>query len=540
MLHSFLFTAFDDPDRQAQYEAVRAVLQADTAPVPGLLLGNFEVEGEVVDAVVVRPHSITVLLFVPKGGLLDISAQPNAPWQLGSYTLQGDEYAANPFEQFLHQQEAVATWLSAQLAPSRVLPEHITGAVLFADAVQFGPGVEPYLRRQPGAENFQLLSGDLGQLPRRLRLLGHPELTLTEEELSAWAHDLTAGIAAGEPAGLAEEPEPASGFWEQKARQLWLWLGAEDIPHDAPYGSPTEAVAASQQEKERLEQLSQQVRQELNAQRQAMEAREAEREHSIAQLRTQLEQAPSAAAEAAELRARLQAESQEKVALEAAIQASRAESEARNRELDARIRQLDQLIERMQQPPASATAATVPQAPAARPRPVAAPLAKVAPAPASKKAAPAPPGTPAGTVTPAAVAPLHGLRRLQAVHLRLPRVFLLLGIVFCLALGAWGIARWSDKIFNEAPRKERRTAARPEYNREADVDESEAVAPTLEDIMPDTIVVPAESSQKPGATRRAQPLPETDEVLPDSSDSTTGADTSEPTDTLGQAVPVNP
>ncbi|SNC67891.1 hypothetical protein SAMN06265337_2107 [Hymenobacter gelipurpurascens] len=540
MLHSFLFTAFADSARQAQYEAVRAVLQADTSATPTILLGNFEVEGEVMDAVVIRPHSVTVLLFVPQGGLLDISTQPDAAWQLGSYTLHGDEHAANPFEQFLHQQEALATWLSGELAPHQLLPEHITGAVLFAQAVQFGPGVETYLRRQPGAENFQLLSGDVGQLPRRLRQLGHSEINLTEEALIPWANDLTASIAASAPAEAEPEAAPAGGYWEQKARQLWLWLGAEDIPHDAPYGSPAEAVAASQQEMHRLEQLSQQVRDELNTQRQTMEAREAEREQSIAQLRAQLAQAPTAAAEAAELRARLQTESQEKAALEEAIRASRAESEARNRELDARIQQLGQLIEQMQQRPPTAEAALPTPAPATptviRPRPVPGPSAAKPAAAPSRTVAPAASAA-AATAPKAPTAGSHGLRGLQAVRFQMPRVALVAGILLCIGLAAWGIVRWSGKL-TDAPATEKPRAARPEYQKEADVDESEAVAPTIEDIMPDTIVVPtetpAEERPTPPAASEATP------ALPDSAETSPQETPTEPTDTLGQSSPTTP
>ncbi|TGD83035.1 hypothetical protein [Hymenobacter wooponensis] len=534
MLHSLLYTPFADAARQAQYEAVRAALLADPTPTTALLLGNFEVEGEVIDALVVRPRSITVLLFVPEGGLLEISTQPDAAWQLGSYTLHGDEHAANPFEQFLHQQEAVATWLADQLPSTSILPEYITGIVLFADTVQFGPSVEAYLRRQPGAENFQLL-GTTTQLPRRLRQLGHSELNLSDDELLTWANDLTASIAAGET--LSDTPEP--GFWEQKARQLWYWLGAVDIPEDAPYGAPAEAVAAGQQEMQRLEQLSQQVHTELNAQRQAMEAREAEREQSIAQLRAQLEQAPSAAAEAAELRARLQQESQEKAALEEAIRAARAEADARNRELDARIQQLGQLIEQMQQRPPSPAPAATPSTPAApaRPVPPAAarkPAATIRPAvPSSSKAATVP-------ARPQTASPLHGLRRLQATNLRLPRVALVVAVLICVALAGWAIVRSSKRLLQEQDQTPARTAARPQYQPEAQTDESEATPPTIEDIMPDTIDVTTEERSSPEQT-----TPKATEAIPPVSDSAE-ATSEEPatevqqTDTVGQSAPINP
>jgi hypothetical protein len=533
MLHSLLYTPFADAARQAQYEAVRDALLADTSSATALLLGNFEVEGEVIDALVVRPRSITVLLFVPEGGLLDISTQPDAAWQLGPYTLHGDEHAANPFEQFLHQQEAVAAWLAGQLPSTKILPEYITGIVLFADAVQFGPGVEAYLRRQPGTENFQLL-GTATQLPRRLRQLGHPELNFSEDELLTWAHDLTASAAAGEE---PEETPELAGFWEQKARQLWYWLGAVDVPEDAPYGAPAEAVAAGKQEMQRLEQLSHQVHSELTAQRQAMEAREAEREQSIAQLRAQLEHAPSAAAEAAELRARLQQESQEKAALEEAIQAARAEADAHNRELDARIQQLGQLIEQMQQRPVSPAPAPVPAA-QARPVPAVAPPRK--PAAATRPAASVPPKTAA--LTRAQTPPtLHGLRRLSAANLRLPRVALVVAVLICVALAGWAIIRSSSRLLREHDEHPARTAARPEYRPEAETDESEATPPTIEDILPDTIdVTTEERSTQEAASRGAA----SEIVTPTSSSEDTTLQETSPderqTDTVSLSAPITP
>ncbi|QJX47517.1 hypothetical protein HMJ29_11430 [Hymenobacter taeanensis] len=532
MLHSLLYTPFADAARQAQYEAVRAALLADTAPTTALLLGNFEVEGEVIDALVVRPHSITVLLFVPEGGLLEISTQPDAAWQLGPYTLHGDEHAANPFEQFLHQQEAVATWLTAQLPRISILPEYITGIVLFAETVQFGPSVEAYLRRQPGAENFQLL-GATTQLPRRLRQLGHSALNFSEDELLTWAHDLATSAAAGS----APEETPEAGFWEQKARQLWYWLGAVDIPEDAPYGAPAEAVVAGQQEMQRLEQLSQQVHTELNAQRQAMEAREAEREQSIAQLRAQLEQAPSAAAEAAELRARLQQESQEKAALEEAIKAARTEADARNRELDTRIQQLGQLIEQMQQrpltPPAAAPAVV---APASSAKPVVAPAGMPTATP--KPAAAARPKAAAPQRQPQTPPALHGLRR-QTVHLRLPRVALVVAVLVCVALAGWGIVRWSGKLLRETTPTPAHTVSRPEYQPEADTDEAEATPPTIDDIQPDTIDLTTEGRSLP---EPVAPRVTTETITPesDSAETTEAPAEAEPADSVGSSGPIAP
>ncbi|WP_375437018.1 hypothetical protein [uncultured Hymenobacter sp.] len=364
MLHTFLFPPFTDPVRQVQFEAVQAALETEPNAPVSLLLGNFAVEegGEVYDAVLVRPHSVTILLFVAGGGLLDISPSTPSVWHLGEQALRMPGGATNPFGQFRRLKEALADWLVSQLGPGHVAPELITGLTLFAAPVTFGPGVEQYLHTQPGADSFQLVQ-DVNQLVRRLRQLAHPEIQLSNAELTDWAQDLAAEHSdALEDTADTLADSTNEGYWEQKARRLWRWLGAEDVPHDAPYGSAA-AVAASSEEKQHLEQLRQQVRLELSQQRQEMEAREAEREASITRLRAQLAQAP-AASNSAVLEARLAAETREKVALEEAIRASRSEAAARNQELDARIQQLGQLIEQFQaRPVASApTTATNPTA----------------------------------------------------------------------------------------------------------------------------------------------------------------------------------
>ncbi|UOQ76130.1 hypothetical protein MUN84_16215 [Hymenobacter sp. 5516J-16] len=511
MLHSLLLSSFDDSARRAQYEAVQAALEAEPTTFPTILLGNFEVEGEVVDALVVRPHSITVLLFVPQGGLLDIAPSQEGAWQLGPYLLQGDEHAANPFEQFLRQQEAVATWLSGQLPTPAVPAELITGLVLFAGPVQFGPGVETYLRRQPGAENFQLLSA-LAQLPRRLRQLHNPEISFAADDLLAWIQTLTISPASAE----APENEPPVGegnYWEQKARQLWRWLGAEDIPHDAPYGSAAEAVAASQQEMQRLEQLSQQVRTELTQQRQEMEAREAEREHRIEQLRVQLTQPPNAAAEVAALQARLATETREKNLLEDAIRAAQLESAARNQEMDARIQQLSHLIQQLQAQPAPAAPAVVTATPAAAP---------VTPA----RAAPRPAPTPA--TQPPRPTPHTGRNLLDRPSWRVqwPRVAVVAAVILGGGLGVWGLVH----VVSRRSEPEPTTQARP--NRSSNAEEPfQAQAPTLTDIQPDTVVLEedtedqetqmmADSLDQVATTPPAEEIDSTDVSVPTTTDST--------------------
>ncbi|MBJ6109981.1 WG repeat-containing protein [Hymenobacter sp. BT523] len=371
MVHHFLASPFADDGRATQFAAVLAALQAD--PTDSLLLGNLVLEDEAapIDALVVRPHGITVLVLVPTGGRLGMPALSYGHWQLGGAPLAGAEGFDNPFEQFVAQKAAVAAWLRARFGADQVNLHFISGVVLFGAPVAYAPDVEPALNEAPAV--FQLL-GEPADLPRRLRQLSTPEIDLSSADLAEWAAEWARfaalappepehGAAPQRPAAAAfqgDEAGPASSFLSQKARALWNWLGAADVPDEDPdYGS-YDAAAARREEKQRLEELRRQMQADLSGQLQALEAREAERERSIAQLRAQLAQAPTVAADATALVSRLHAETREKAALEAAMQASRAESAARNRELDAKIQQLGQLLERLNTPVATATAAPQP------------------------------------------------------------------------------------------------------------------------------------------------------------------------------------
>ena len=374
MVHLFLAAPFTDTTRAAQFAAVRAALAADSG-TDSLLLGNLVLEDGAapLDAVVVRPHGITLLVLVPRGGVLGIPALGYGGWQLAGAPLAGADDFDNPFEQFRQQKAALTAWLRPRFTPAQANLQFISGVVVFEAPLTFGPDVEAALNDAPAG--FQLLAGP-ADLPRRLRQLAAPEIDLTAADLAEWAVELndfaatapptpvvaTAASADASQAGTTPEAAAAaaSSFLSGKARALWGWLGANDVPDDdLPYGAAA-ALTASNEEKKQLEQLRQQMQADVQAQLQALETREAERERSIAQLRAELAQAPPVAADATALVSRLGAETREKAALEAEMEASKAELAARNQELDAKIQQLGQLIGQLSAVPVvSALAAPV-------------------------------------------------------------------------------------------------------------------------------------------------------------------------------------
>ncbi|MBF9144140.1 WG repeat-containing protein [Hymenobacter properus] len=444
MVHHFLASPFDDAARANQFAAVRAALQADSS-LDTLLLGNLVLEdgAEPIDALVVRPHSLTLLVLVPAGGRLSVPALGYGLWQLAGNALSVAEAFDNPYEQFVQQKKAVAEWLQPRFGPAQANLAAISGIVLFAAPLDFAPDVAPALNDAP--TGFALLSSP-AELPRVLQTLASADINLGSGDIAEWAAEWAAFAAKpAAPTAPSGPPKPsaavpAGGVLAQKARAFWNWLGAADVPDDPPYG--TDPAAARREEKQRLERLRQQMQADVAAQLQALEAREAERERSIAQLKAQLAQAPPVAADATALVSRIGAETREKAALEAQMEASRAESAARNRELDAKIQQLSQLIERLN----------------AQPQPAAAPADHSATSPAEPTTSTAAPnGTrraPSAAFASAAASARHlaggvgaklgnqagpRFRQLRVWSRRLPRLGLVAGVVALLGLGGWGL-----------------------------------------------------------------------------------------------------
>ncbi|WP_046246741.1 hypothetical protein [Hymenobacter terrenus] len=304
MLHNFLFTPFADSATAQLYDRVVVTLRAETGSGVALLLGNFAVEegGETLNAVVIRPHSITILVLVPRGGKLPMPALSYGAWQLDGQPLHGPSTEVdNPYEQFQRQKAMLAAWLKPQFGPEQANLQFISGLVVFGAPVTFSPEVEEHLSQLPDG-SFQLLV-TATQLPRRLTQLARPEIDLTEAELTEWARNLAddldlTPVPAISTAPPDDELVPARSFLSR----AWSWLGADDIPEDTPYGHPAAQAAANSAEKQRLERMQRDTQAQVQQQLRALEAQEAERERRMEALRAQLEQAPAVTTEAQALR----------------------------------------------------------------------------------------------------------------------------------------------------------------------------------------------------------------------------------------------
>ncbi|UOQ78811.1 WG repeat-containing protein [Hymenobacter sp. 5516J-16] len=415
MLHIYQSAPFSSPSRQQQFEAVVAALRAEAGAPYTLVLANITPDPSQpdlqLDAVVIRPRSLTILQLIAAGGLLHIPDLRASTWLLDGMPLELPSEAANPFALFEQQRTVLATWLAPHLPPEAANLQFTTGLVLFGAPVRFGPEVEARMAAVPAASTFHLLA-DPARFTRRLAQLATPEIDLTPADLEQLVHSL--GIVAASPPAaaapesdqpVAAEPARAGDLLRQKAGQLWRWLGAEDVDELDRRSTGYEVdLEARSQEKQELEQLRTSLQTDLSQQLRAMETRETEREQRIQQLQQQLAAAP-VAAEAPDLQAQLATEKREKDALESSIQAYRTELENRNQELGSKIQQLENLIQRLSAAPTvvpPGSTAILPEPPAL-PKPTAEPTPAPEP-PVVPLAAPAPP-TPPVTAAPAAPSP---------------------------------------------------------------------------------------------------------------------------------------
>lgn len=381
MLHTYLSAPFSFPARQQQFEAVAAALRAEAGAPYTVLLGNVAPDAARpdyrLDAVVVRPRSLTILQLIPAGGLLHIPDLRTGTWLLDGAPLElPDDDAENPFNRFEQQRAALAAWLTPHLPPEAANLQFTTGLVLFGAPVRFGPEVEARMAAVPAASTFHLLP-DPARFTRRLAQLASPEIDLTPTDLEQLGQSLGFALESevAPPANFlppAASPTEAAGpatLFRQKAGQLWRWLGAEDVDElDRRTTGYEVDLEARSQEKQELEQLRTSLQADLSQQLQAMETRETEREQRIAHLQQQLAATPVAATEAPDLQQQLAAEKREKAALEASIQAYRQELERRNQELGSKIQQLENLIDRLSSaptvlPPGSAATPPTPTLP---------------------------------------------------------------------------------------------------------------------------------------------------------------------------------
>ncbi|WBA41922.1 hypothetical protein [Hymenobacter canadensis] len=479
MLHSLLFEPYASPAAEARAEALQ---ESFSAFDEGVLLLNLALEDELLDAVLLMPRGVAVLQLLPGGRHLSGDNPTRGPWLLDGQPIPGFVGSDNPYQQLQRQRPALAAWLAGQPLLPAIAPETIGAMAVFQDVLHLTAELEEQLHQLPTEDRFQLVRQPQSVLRDFQQMPAEKSQWLPNDTLDAWATALL------QPDDLPEESAPEADddnddLLTRKARQLWRWLGAEDVPADPPYSAaapPTvaETLADSQQEKARLEQIRQQIRAEVTEQTQALQTREAARDQTIAQLRQQLTEASAAAPETARLQAQLAAEAREKAALEEAIRTSRTESEARNRDLDDRIRQLSQQLQQLQ----------------ARPAPTPPPAAPTAPLSASLMAAsnaPAPAQAAAPATRLAARQPAAPRRPTTGTSWRLqwPRVLLAGAVALLAGAGIWGAT--------QLPALLRKPTAAPADTRRASQTDGneEAAAPTLSDIRPDTIrLTPAEAA----------------------------------------------
>jgi hypothetical protein len=134
-LQSYICEEFDHPQEN---QAFRKLCYAGSRyfSSDATVIGNIPIEhsprraGQI-DALVLRPNSITIVDFKDVGGAVRVSE--NGEWHTSEgVRIAGGSRDANPFQQVLRYKNELADWLGTSgLLPSPNDPRHISGLVMF-------------------------------------------------------------------------------------------------------------------------------------------------------------------------------------------------------------------------------------------------------------------------------------------------------------------------------------------------------------------------------------------------------------------------
>lgn len=179
-LHIYKIQEYDHRAETEQFEAVAAQLAAQPDDHDNLLIGNYNLNGVEVDALLVTSHGITVLEFKNRGGR--ITARENGAWTAGGQVVAGGAQG-NPYVQARRNRSRVTTGLTAYLhknvthrvracivfnQPADIdnqLPPAVTAWLMVCDMAHFAEAMS-----QPSTGEHFFSNEELLRIPLQLRI----------------------------------------------------------------------------------------------------------------------------------------------------------------------------------------------------------------------------------------------------------------------------------------------------------------------------------------------------------------------------------
>jgi hypothetical protein len=192
---AFRTKRFDHTHENRSFDELLAELERGWAGSEELvvLLGNLYCEGAEIDAVVIKPRSISVLDFKAYGGKITFSE--NGPWYADDVEISAGNQG-NPFIQLrANKYHLTSTLKRLGELPSRREPNlgHISALVVFERSIEFDH------RQLPGKITPWFDVTDMDHVSQYLAQKTSREISLTQEDIEAIVERL--GIAPYEPVG---------------------------------------------------------------------------------------------------------------------------------------------------------------------------------------------------------------------------------------------------------------------------------------------------------------------------------------------------
>lgn len=141
-LHIYQISAYDHRAEAEQFEHICQLLSTLYVDQDCLCIGNFNIEGVELDALLITPYTIRVIEFKHWGGT--VVAAENGAWTADGKVIDGGSGNKSPFFQMRINRSRTSLGLSRLLG--RDLSHHVKGCVLFARNCQIYNELSPTVR----------------------------------------------------------------------------------------------------------------------------------------------------------------------------------------------------------------------------------------------------------------------------------------------------------------------------------------------------------------------------------------------------------
>lgn len=211
MLHIYKISEYDHIAETNQFDAICQLLEShyNNADKDCILIGNYNIEGVELDALLITAGGIRILEFKNWGG--NILARENGSWTADGMIVEGGARKKSPYEQIRLNKSRVSKGLSTLLD---IKPQNISAAIIFwqdavIDTSQLSDTVKTWLTVCDNAHLSNIINGlDTQILPKELIKSVPSKLRIDEFSLENKQNRSV-------PINETYEPEASTNFFDE-------------------------------------------------------------------------------------------------------------------------------------------------------------------------------------------------------------------------------------------------------------------------------------------------------------------------------------